>query len=109
MNAAPNDAADESPRVNGLTRGFLRSACMTAPARARQTPASAARKIRGSLRLKRIIAVFSLTALSEIPGMTELSSTEIMSEGGMYTLPLAAAKIIASIRRMTVTAITAIF
>ena len=38
--AAPHEAADDRPSVNGHTRGFLKMLCMAAPATARLTPAS---------------------------------------------------------------------
>jgi len=55
--AAPKDAAEERPRVNGLTRGFRRSACMTHPAMDRLIPVRTARRTRGIL--KSITTVFS--------------------------------------------------
>ena len=45
--AAPNDAADDRPSVNGLTSGLRRSPCITVPAIARLMPVRMARMIRG--------------------------------------------------------------
>ena len=64
--AAPNDAAEESPRVKGLTSGFRRSACMTHPAMARLIPVRIARRTRGNL--KSITTIFSDGVLSRSPG-----------------------------------------
>lgn len=47
IRAAPNDEAEERPSVNGLTSGFLKSPCITAPAVAKATPARTARRILG--------------------------------------------------------------
>jgi len=43
---APNDAAAEIPRVNGLARGFRSTPCITAPAIPSPNPAAMAKRIR---------------------------------------------------------------
>ncbi|MNF18026.1 hypothetical protein D3C80_2218860 [compost metagenome] len=35
---APNEAADDTPRVKGLANGLLSTVCISAPARARAAP-----------------------------------------------------------------------
>ncbi|MNQ99230.1 hypothetical protein D3C85_1149550 [compost metagenome] len=35
---APNDAADDTPRVKGLARGLFKTVCISAPARAKAAP-----------------------------------------------------------------------
>ena len=51
---APNADAEDTPIVNGLTRGFLVTACIAVPDTARPIPATIAIAILGSL-IKTII------------------------------------------------------
>jgi len=78
--AAPNDAADESPSVNGLTSGFLSSPCITAPATARLIPVRIARKIRGSRKLTTISSACGFDGAGTVNGIASYQLPTV----GMY-------------------------
>ena len=59
--AAPKEAAEDTPRVKGLTRGFRSVPCMTDPAIARLAPVVMARTILGNLPWKRIVEYHSFS------------------------------------------------
>ncbi len=48
-NEAPKEAPDESPNIDGDTKGLHKTACVPVPAKASPEPAIIASKVRGSL------------------------------------------------------------
>lgn len=95
MNAAPKDAAEERPRVKGLTRGFRRRPCMTA----RLTPAKIARRIRGRRKFVMMNAAFSVAGGSMIPGSRVWPRAARTSPGGIAMVPMPAAMTATVMRR----------
>ena len=57
---APNDAPDEIPKINGLTSGFLKIDCKTAPETERLAPTKIATNILGSLTCNKIVSSISV-------------------------------------------------
>lgn len=56
---APNDAPDEMPKINGLTSGFLKMDCKTAPETERLIPTKITSNILGSLTCSKIVSSIS--------------------------------------------------
>lgn len=79
--AAPKEAAEERPSVNGLTNGFPSRDCMTHPATARLMPVRIARIIRG--RRKPRMTICSAEEGEELSGfvMAWSNISKIRSDG----------------------------
>lgn len=65
---APKDAADDTPKVNGLTRGFLNVPCITAPAIARLAPADMANSILGNRPWNNMVEYHSFSGPAQCEG-----------------------------------------
>lgn len=101
--AAPKDAAEDNPSVNGLTSGLRRMFCITAPDNARLNPVIMQSNVRDSLALRMMSGYQGVEGPSNTVGRIAWRKVRAVSPKGISTAPMLTETTVATMVRRAAT------